>query len=272
MRIRSIALLASLALLVAACGSDDKGDETTTTVPATTTVDEHAMDHSENGDHEMDHGEASGVAKPLPLLADGTLDPAGVDLSGVEGVTPEQQAYAEALLVNSINTLPKWADYDVAIKDGFKSIGDGAFTGEEHVIMYQWVNDDVLLDPNFPESLVYKYETAADGKVTRTLEAAMFIMPGSFTLETAPNDGGALMQYHNHQNLCFSTGDSPHVAGLTNGEGKCAEGLVKGAANIQIHVWIRANDCGPFAALKGVGGGQTVDNTVTCLHEHGSTL
>ncbi len=55
MRFRSVALLASLALLVAACGSDDNADETTTTVPATTYVDEHTMDHSENGDHEMDH-------------------------------------------------------------------------------------------------------------------------------------------------------------------------------------------------------------------------
>lgn len=264
MRIRCVILLASLALVTAACsdanesssqqGGAKAATETTTTM------------------HDMDNMEpAIDVAKPLPLLQDGTLDPDGVDLSGIEGVTPEQQAFAEEVLVRSIETLPRWADYDETVAAGFKSIGDGPATGEEHVIMYEWVNDDAILDPNKPESLVYKYETLPDGTPKRTLEAAMFILPDSYTLETAPTDGGALMQYHNHQNLCYTAGETPRVAGITNADGNCAEGLVLGAGNIQIHVWIRANDCGPFAALKGIGAGQVKQgDDVTCLSEHGS--
>lgn len=104
--------------------------------------------------HDMDNMEpAIDVAKPLPLLQDGTLDPDGVDLSGIEGVTPEQQAFAEEVLVRSIETLPRWADYDETVAAGFKSIGDGPATGEEHVIMYEWVNDDAILDPNKPDGV-----------------------------------------------------------------------------------------------------------------------
>ena len=277
MRVRHIALSLVAVLVFAACGSDDettpKADSTTTSNAAETSMD-HDMDDMDHDMDDMDHGEhggeGTGVAKPLPVLADGTLDPAGIDLSGVESVTPEQQAYAEDLVVRSLKGLPTWADYDKAIADGFKSIGDGPFTGEEHVIQYGWVEDDKILDPSAPESLVYRYEAQPDGSVVRTLAAAMYILPSSYTLDTAPDDGGALMQYHNHQNLCFTTGESPRVAGLTDADGKCPANLALGAGNIQIHVWIRANKCGPFAALSGVAGGQTADGTVTCLSDHGS--
>ena len=51
--------------------------------------------------------------------------------------------------------LPQWADYKVAEAAGFHSIGDG-LTGFEHFINWDWINDDVTLDPDHPESLVYQ--------------------------------------------------------------------------------------------------------------------
>jgi hypothetical protein len=37
-----------------------------------------------------------------------------------------------------------------------------------------------------------------------------------------------------------------------------------------IHVWIRKHECGPFAALEGIGGGQIKDGeTKLCDHAHG---
>ena len=48
-----------------------------------------------------------------------------IDLSGVEGVTPEQQAYAENLVAMTLVHLPQWADPAVAEAAGFHSIGDG---------------------------------------------------------------------------------------------------------------------------------------------------
>jgi hypothetical protein len=234
------------------------------------------MDHSDP-EHDMEHGEHDhdaappAVAKPLPVLADGTLDPAGVDLSGIEGVTAEQQTYAEGLLVRTIETLPKWSRYEDAIADGYLSIGD-QLTGEEHVIKWDLIEDDVWLDPSQPESLVYKVERQADGTEVRTLEAAMFLLPEQFTLDNAPTDGGALMQYHIHDNLCFTGFPHPRVAGLRDHGGPCPEGLEAFNPNIMVHVWIRPNECGPFAALQGVGGGQIKDGEdVSCLHDHGST-
>jgi hypothetical protein len=267
-------------LTVAACGSDDAdepadSEASTTTIEQSSTTEHDMADMEEHGEHD-DHGEpddeaeATGVAKPLPVLADGTLDPEGVDLSGVEGVTAQQQAYAEDLLVRSINTLPKWANYDDAIDDGYLSIGDD-LTGEEHVIKWDTIDDDNWLDPNEPEALVYKVVRNADGTTTKTLEAAMFLLPDQFNLENAPTDGGALMQFHIHDDLCFTDSPQPLVRGLRPHGGECQPPLVAFDPNIMIHVWIRPNACGPFAALQGVGGGQIkTGEKVSCLHEHGS--
>ena len=38
-----------------------------------------------------------------------------------------------------------------------------------------------------------------------------------------------------------------------------------------IHVWITPHECGPFAALEGVGGGQVTEGEErSCDHAHGS--
>ena len=111
---------------------------------------------------------------------------------------------------------------------------------------------------------------ASDGVVTKTLEAAMFLLPSKYTLKNPPEVGGKLMQYHIHNNLCFTVEDSPQVRGITDGEGKCPVPLVKGNENTMIHVWIRANRCGPFAALDNpIAAGQTASGERDCDEAHG---
>jgi hypothetical protein len=291
-------LLAVAALVMAGCGgSGDNDDSGEGGNPTTTTLDEHAQEHAESGDHDMenmDHSEepmdhdmedmehgdesssgagaehhmepAAKPAEPLALNADGTIDATKVDLGGVDGVSPEQQTRAEKLLKDTLAVLPKWSDYKTAEADGFVSIGDG-LTGEEHFLHWDWINgDDHVLDPNYPESLVYK--TGPNG--SKTLEAPMFILPQSYNLENTPDIGGALTQFHIHDNLCFTADPAaPKVAGLTNGQGGCNPPLQKFNPNPMIHVWIRANECGPFAALLGVGAGQTLSGERACDHDHG---
>ena len=70
-----------------------------------------------------------------------------IDLSGVEGVTPQQQAFAENLVGATVRDLPHWADLDVVEAAGFRSIGD-QLTGHEHYIQWDWIDDDVFLDPD----------------------------------------------------------------------------------------------------------------------------
>ena len=193
-----------------------------------------------------DHGDAA-AAVAVPYTA--TLP---VDLSGTPDVSAEQQAFAENLVTDTLERLPQWSDPAVAEAAGFRSIGDGG-TGHEHFIQWDWIDDDVFLDPDHPESLVY--EPQPDG--SRRLVSAMYMLPKSYTLDDVPDWGGALMQWHIHDNLCFTADpDAPRVGGVTNADGSCTAPLVKFGEVPMIHVWITPNPCGPFAALEGIGAGQ----------------
>ena len=205
------------------------------------------------------HETATPTAKPY--------DPTQpIDLSGTPGVTPEQQAAAENLIAVTLVRLPQWADYHDAEAAGFHSIGDGV-TGFEHFINWEWINDDITLDPDHPESLVYQLQP--DG--SKQLVSAMYMLADSVALADVPDIGGALMQWHIHDNLCFTTDPvAPKVAGTTDASGGCRAGLVKFVPAPMIHVWITAHKCGPFAALEGVGAGQIVAGEERlCDHAHG---
>jgi hypothetical protein len=210
------------------------------------------------------HGEPDG-ATVAPKPYDPTLP---IDLSGVEGVTLQQQAFAEQLVAVTLRYLPKWEDPAVAEAAGFRSIGDGG-TGHEHYVNWEWIDDDVWLDPLFPESLVY--EPQPDG--TKKLVSAMYMLPSDTALDDVPDWGGRLMQWHIHDDLCFSTDPTaPRVAGITTVGGACPPSLVKFDPAPMIHVWIRPHECGPFAALDGIGAGQVVPGEEHfCNHAHGTS-
>jgi hypothetical protein len=190
-----------------------------------------------------------------------------IDLGGVAGVTAEQQAAAENLVALNVVRLPKWSDYKVAEAAGYHSIGDGS-TGFEHFIKWDLINDDVALDPDHPESLVYQPQP--DG--SKKLVSAMYFLPDTVALTDVPDIGGALMQWHIHDNLCFTDDPvQPLVRGVTDSNGSCPAPLVKFTPAPMIHVWITANKCGPFAALEGVGAGQIADGeTRLCDAAHGT--
>jgi hypothetical protein len=207
----------------------------------------------------------SGHTHPAAVVPPKPYDPTKpIDLGGVAGVTPEQQARAENIIAMTVMRLPQWADYHTAEKAGFFSIGD-AVTGDEHFINMQNVESPDTLDPDHPESLVYE----PDGNGGKKLAAAMYMLPPGKTLAEVPNLGGKLMQWHIHNNLCFSS--TGQVAGIRANGGACAAGLNGGIESPMIHVWIRPNPCGPFAALEGIGGGQiAAGETRLCDTAHGS--
>ena len=186
-----------------------------------------------------------------------------IDLSGTAGVSPRQQAAAENLIAVTLVKLPQWSNPAVAVKAGFRSIGDG-FTGVEHFINQKFLDDGVTLDPDRPESLVY--DTTGGG---RRLVAAMYMLSPGTPLSAVPPLGGALVQWHTHENLCFSR--AGFISGLTDAAGRCTKGLVKPISTPMVHVWITPNPCGPFAALEGIGGGHIeAGQTRLCDHLHGS--
>lgn len=267
-----ISLCATAAIGLAACGGSGGNDTSQSSATHDMSAQEmrcmskqyaaaHTTACAGSGHH------APELAKPLAVASDGLIDAAKVNLAGIRGVNKTHQQEAEQLLVSTIKTLPRWSDVAQATADGFQSIGDG-LTGEEHFLHWDWIDDTAMLDPNHPESLVYKVDRRSG---TRTLEAAMFIMPKEYTFDNPPPITSPLVQFHEHDNLCFTGGPAPQVRGLTNAQGDCAAPLVKFNPNIQVHVWIRPNSCGPFAALLGVGAGQIkAGEQRACDHDHTS--
>lgn len=233
-------------------------------IGGTDTHDDGGTDHG----HEAESGplaESNATAVVPPKPYDPSLP---IDLSGIDGVTPEQQARAENLVAITLARLPQFADHQSALDRGWHSIGD-APTGFEHLVNWTLINDDDTLNPDAPESLVYR--VGAGG--TRTLVSAMYMLPASVGLDEVPDIGGRLMQWHIHDDLCFTADEeAPRVAGITAVGGSCPAPLVKLPAAPMIHVWIVPHPCGPFAALEGVGAGQVKEGeTAWCDHAHGST-
>jgi hypothetical protein len=214
--------------------------------------------------HEHDDAADPAAADHHAAAEPVAYDPAKpLDFGGVEGVSPEQQARAENLVAVTLLRLPQWSDPAVAEAAGFRTIGDGA-TGVEHFIHSGYMNDDVILDPDQPESLVY--DTSEGG---RRLVAAMYMVKPGTPLDAVPDIGGSLTQWHVHDNLCYNT--QGRVAGLTDADGNCAPGLIKPVETPMIHVWIEPHRCGPFAALEGIGGGRIPEGeTKLCDHAHGA--
>jgi hypothetical protein len=224
---------------------------------------DHDMEGMDHGDHDMegmDHDEAA--VAPVPF--DGTLP---VDLGGVPGVTPEQQAEAEDLVTRTIEDLPQFADPATLPARGWYPIGD-AITGFEHYINWPLIDDGDILNPEKPESIVFQVGPGGQ----RTLVAAMFITPRDVTVEDPPDFGGALVQWHAHDNLCY--GGVPNqlrIMAVVEYPQPCPGSTFRDHLSPMIHVWIVPHECGPFASLEGDGGGVlAAGETRACDHAHGS--
>lgn len=231
----------------------------------------HAGGHADSGTEEAAghaHDDSSSGSSHASAVAPKAYDPElPLDLSGVPGVTPVQQARAENLIAITLARLPRFADYRVAEAAGYRSIRDG-FTGHEHFINWDYIDDDHVLDPDYPESLVY----VPGPNGTRMLVSAMFMMKQGSTLDDVPDLGGPLTQWHIHDDLCFTDDPvAPRISGVTSVGGTCAPPSVKFTPVPMIHVWITKHECGPFSALEGVGAGQVKEGeTHLCDHAHGS--
>jgi hypothetical protein len=201
------------------------------------------------------------VEQPVPY------DPSKpINLCCTPGVTPQEQARAEELVRETLKYLPHYASKTTAYNEGYRWIED---PGTEHWVKWSLVDDNDILDPQHPESLVYQGDT---------LVAAMYMMPDGTTANQVPDIGGALTQWHVHNDLCLVQNKQDplqwYLRGTTTASGSCtdvAQGAVKKGDVPMIHVWIVKNPCGPFAPLSGEGGGQTLNGEPPlCDTAHGS--
>jgi hypothetical protein len=154
-----------------------------------------------------------------------------------EGNWTEAQA---TWLVNAVRTaereLPAFADTARLQQLGFIDIGVVAPGGYEHWVNVGWFNDDHILNPLYPESLVF-HRTAGGG---RQVVAAMYFVRPEWTLETLPSMISWIPGFHDHPELCSD--DSGRVVGFAGPDGTCTRG--RPVLTPMTHVWIVDNECG----------------------------
>jgi hypothetical protein len=231
--------------------------------------------HGAGGHDEAAGGHGGEHAAPA-LAAEPYNATIPVNLGGVEGVSAEQQARAEDLVELNLEELPQWAaegpnqaDAEWLNSQGYYSIGD-AGTGFEHWMNWPSLADDKILDPDQPESLVFK----VDGPNEKTLAAAMYMLEPGDQLGDEPDIGGPLTQWHVHQDLCYAGEPNQWVvADVAMPPEECRPGTTRlGEPIPMIHVWIEPHECGPFSALDGIGGGQVAEGEEqACNHAHGAS-
>jgi hypothetical protein len=123
---------------------------------------------------------------------------------------------------------------------GYVSIGDSR-SGVEHFVHAEYTDNDTILDPTEPESLVY--DVTEDGG--RELVTVMYMLPTGSTMEDVPDIAGNYTVWHDHTNLCFLPGTN-RLSGTFDGE-RCRPGGEHRVTAPMLHVWVTPNPCGPFA-------------------------
>ena len=196
------------------------------------------------------------VALGVGLLAGAMIlaPPAGGQEHGHDGEghlppgdwTAEQEMALHDLITRTEAELPAFADVSTLPALGFHDFGI-TVDGWAHWINRGWVDDDHILDPTHPESLVYR-STAQGGW---ELQAAMFILPTDYDLENIPEDLAWMPGWHQHPELCVTP--DWRYAGLTDMDGTCWSGAPSDMPPM-MHVWLVDPGCGHRFGGVGVGG------------------
>lgn len=159
--------------------------------------------------------------------------------------TDEQQMELHDLIARTEAELPAFADVTSLPALGFHDFGV-TVGGWAHWINREWVDDDHILDPTRPESLVYR--STGDGWV---LEAAMFFLPTGTDMTSIPEDLAWMPGWHQHPDLCITP--DWRYAGLTDMNGGCWSGAPSDMPPM-MHVWLVDPGCGHRFGGIDVGG------------------
>jgi hypothetical protein len=155
--------------------------------------------------------------------------------------TPAERAAAADLISAARVALARYADPAVAAADGYRVNGLAGI--DFHASNPAYENDDRVLDPAHPETLVYA--VAPDGRPV--LMGAMFLMPKIG--QPGPAIGGPLTVWHAHQHVCVSL-TPPGLSGLLSPLGGCPVGSIDMPLTPEmIHIWIVPGAPQPFGDL-----------------------
>jgi hypothetical protein len=205
---------------------------------------------------------------------------------GSDGLLPpgDWSAEQEDALLDLIDRteaeLPAFSDPEELLEMGFIDFGVSApgFPGEgagyDHYINWDWIDDDRILDPTRPESLVFRVTWDDTGERQFELVSAMYFLPSQYGLDDMPEEYAWYPGWHTHENICV--GDDHTFAGLTN-NGECPTGSRVFDKPPMLHTWIVDNPCGHRFGGIDVGGphcdvhGHPGGPGPTTTHPHGPT-
>jgi uncharacterized membrane protein len=163
-----------------------------------------------------------------------------MDLNAMGAPTAEQRKWARDFVNECRETALAngWYDIEKAKADGFGPM----WKDLEHYPNPEFLFDDVILDANKPEFLMYS--DTPEGKL---LVGYMFY---ARTLdEKGPQPGGSLTSWHYHpwgpEGRCAVNDLLP--VGRPDENGECAEGNLVMKSPEMMHVWLLDHRLGPFA-------------------------
>ena len=202
-----------------------------------------------SGGHRHDHAHDPGPighAHPAGVVPPTAYDPTAVDLSGVPGVTPAQQARGERLVRDAVVASPRFADRDAAVAAGFTPRG-APVAGLEQLVRWASLTDDHVADPAHPEGLLYEVDRAGQ----RTLVALALLLEPGTPVADAPDVAGSLAAWRTEDHLCRAGGGpGEYSVTLAGADGGCPAGQRPLEPMAILPVWVVANPCGPFASVE----------------------
>lgn len=142
--------------------------------------------------------------------------------------SPDELHHSEDLYWATVAAIDKYKDVAVAEAAGYPV---GTVHGSDHHVQNSdLIGDGRILDPEFPETLIYA--EAADGPI---LIGVMFEMDGF--KDSGPMDAGPIIVWHGHDNVCF--GFLPlGLAGLESPFGGCPLGSLNiPMTGEMLHAW-----------------------------------
>ena len=171
-------------------------------------------------------------SSPLMLIWEVTRDPFSAQ-------TPEQARSADDLVERSFLAAERngWFDYERGVAAGYQPI----YSDRTHYANREYVLDDVVLDPERPEFLMY-YES--EGR----MELAGFMFLVNEPLAYGPQIGGPETLWHYHRwstSLCLLEGLV--VVGELGNKSACERGISSDRSPEMIHVWLVDHPEGRFA-------------------------
>lgn len=153
--------------------------------------------------------------------------------------TAEHRAAAKDLRRRCFDAAERngWFDYETGLADGFRPM----FGDEFHYVKEEFILDDVVLDPQRPEFLMY-YDSS------RGKQLVSFMFYSSTQVGWGPQVGGPLTVWHYHiwaRAMCLVNKVMP--VGVSNKKGKCKSGLPVHRSPEMLHVWLIDHPHGRFA-------------------------